>query len=89
MAVDRPFLGALGLAIVAEVGVGLGQRPPGGPAGQDQRVVEAGADQPDGGQGAGHPVRQVGVGGRRDDQRPGLRRANHSTILSTSAADGW
>ena len=33
--------------------------------------VRSGADEPDGGEGAGHPVGDVGVGGRRQDHRAG------------------
>ena len=90
VAVDRPLLGALGLAVVGEVGVGLGQGAPGGPAGQDERVRQFGPDQADRGQGPGHPVGQVGVGGRgRMITAPGRRSMNQSTILSMSPAEGW
>ena len=42
---DGPFLGPLGLAFVGEVGVRAGQGAPGGPAGEDQGVGQAGPDE--------------------------------------------
>ena len=71
MAMDRPFLGPLRLAVVGEVGVRLGQGTPGRPAGEDHGVGEVGPDQADGGQGAGHAVRHVRVVGRRHDHGAG------------------
>ena len=71
MAVDGPFLRALGLAVEGEIGVGLGQRAPGRPAGQNGAISQAGTDQADGGQSAGDAVGDMGVVGRGDDDGPG------------------
>ncbi len=71
VAMDGPFLGPLGLAVVGEIRIRVGQGAPGGPSREHQGVGEVGRDQADGGQGAGHAVRHVGVVGRRHDHRAG------------------
>ena len=72
VAVDGPLLGPLGLAVVAEIGVGLGQRAPGGPAGQDQGVGQSPAPtRPMAARARVIAVGHVGVVGRRHDHGAG------------------